>query len=175
MEKINSGNNLDSISTAETSSSQNNSTCVKCSLAIDGSNRYVALGNCNHRVVCSTCTLRMRSSNLGDQDLTCYDCKINLDHIVCTMSSQAFNKFHLPGNPGPDLIYDKKSRIFFPKDYYKSSVDSFWKFTCKKCNNEQTELNLFTKHLNQSHRQRICELCYRNNRHFHSEVEVFTS
>ena len=150
------------------------SNCMKCCQLIDGSSLYFAIGHCNHRTICSLCVLRMRTSNFGCQTWTCVECNSNLDHVVCTSSSKSFSKFQLPGNPGPDLTYDKKSRMFFPKDYYKATIEELWKFTCIKCGFGSADVDVFKKHIGQNHNESLCDLCLSSERIFHSEVITYT-
>jgi tetratricopeptide (TPR) repeat protein len=161
-------------STAESSSAVR-SNCSKCSLVIDGSARFYALGHCNHRTVCSVCSLRMRSSTFGETVFSCVECKVNLDCVVCTVSDQPFSKFQVPGNPGPDLQYDKKSRIFFPKEYFRTVVDKIWKFSCRHCQFESLDMDAFSKHMLSSHKQSVCQLCFKNNRQFPSEIDTYSA
>ena len=121
--------------------------CVKCREPLECEDRLPAFGHCNHKSACSLCYLRNRTQNLGEQDLTCIVCNVTLDHVVCSTSSQAFNRFQLPGNPGPDLTYDKKSRMFFPKMYNKSKVAPLWQYTCKVCDTEKPDLEALRLHL----------------------------
>jgi len=160
---------------AAESSSVARSNCSKCSLVMDGSSRYFSLGHCNHRLVCSVCTLRMRSSNFGETDLTCPECRQSLDCVVCTLSDQPFSKFQVPGNPGPDLQYDKKSRIFFPKEYFRTVVEKIWKFSCPSCQFDSPDIDLFSKHLQTSHKLSVCQLCFKNNRQFPNECDTYAT
>jgi hypothetical protein len=100
--------------------------CIICAEHIDGVSRLAAIGQCNHHGICTICYVRMRSLL---QDYTCPMCKSDLEHVIGVGPKQiaqgrvSFENYNIWGeDAGPELVFDHKSKMFFPKEYHKSAV-----------------------------------------------------
>lgn len=123
--------------------------------------------------VCSICFLRMRAIQ---RNFNCPSCKSNLENLVCSSSPDLdFGDFQIWGeSAGPDLVLDHKSRMFFPKDYYRSKVESLWVCKCKLCGQSKRDIKGLRAHVNGDHNLQICQLCVENRESFPSEHIYYT-
>jgi hypothetical protein len=116
----------------------NSKHCLICTNPFEANHRLRCIGICDHDDVCSICFLRLRS--LQDFD-SCPSCKQLLNYVICTDSATScFQDFIVKGGnsiipllKGPDYIYDQKSQIYFPAQYYQAVIQLLFIYKCTIC------------------------------------------
>jgi E3 ubiquitin-protein ligase ZNF598 len=99
-----------------------------------------------------------------------------MENVICTEDHNArFQTFTIWGeNAGPDFSYDHKSRVFFPKKYYKSKVEALWSAKCKECNSWKRDITALKKHVTADHDCLMCALCIEHKKVFPSEQIIYS-
>jgi hypothetical protein len=147
--------------------------CLICAFPFDDTERLPCFGVCGHKDVCSICFLRLRSLQ---RTFTCPVCVQGLENVICTSKPDAqYSDFTVWGdNIGPDFSWDQKSQMFFPKDYYKSKVETIWTCKCKICSQVRRDLKGLRAHLQADHNMHLCQLCIEFKQVFPSEQRVYS-
>lgn len=106
----------------------------------------------------------------------CPTCNQNLDHVICSeFPKESFDFTNIYGdNIGPDYVFDFKSRMFFPKDYYKSKIESLWMCKCPTCSTVKRDMKSLRGHVYGEHKMQICTLCVEHKQVFPSEHKIYT-
>jgi hypothetical protein len=111
------------------------------------------------------------------RNFECPTCKRTLDRIIVLKEKENknFEDFEIWGDSlGPDYIYDQKSQMLFPKDFYKKKVESLWLCKCNICNQTRRDLKQLRGHVSGEHNMQICSLCVENRHVFPSELTIYT-
>ena len=152
-------------------------TCIICTEPFSPQNLLSAIC-CNHRSVCSICFLRIRALQ---RNMGCPECKTNLDHVIClpcdgsSASEMSWSDFTIWGDScGPDFTLDPRSQIFFPKQYFRSKVESLWACKCSLCGQSKRDMKALKAHYNGDHNMHMCALCIEFKQSFPSEQKVYT-
>jgi hypothetical protein len=159
----------------------------------------LAFGRCNHTGVCSICFARMRGVL---RDSACPICKADLDVVLCSASVTDFRAIEIWGqDAGPEYSFDEKTKMFFPKKYYReqvssnideanhlflhllvcsfhslmSQITSLWTPRCSLCGQTRRDPESLRKHIMNEHNMMMCLLCIENLHCFPSEFKVYKS
>ena len=148
--------------------------CLICSEPFDKKERLRTLCVCGHDTVCSLCYLRVRALRRNFQ---CMTCKGELDAVICTeVDCVKFDDFTFWGefDIGPKYCFDAKSRVFFPKDYFRSNIEQLWLIRCKMCRQSKRDMKALQQHLASEHNMMLCLLCSEHRYVFPSEMRVYS-
>jgi hypothetical protein len=148
--------------------------CIICAHCIDGVERISALTVCAHsEPICSVCFLRIRSLQ---RKFHCPTCKRELENIICSSEpGRQYNDFTIWGeNVGEDYIYEQRSQMFFPKEYYREKVESLWQLKCRVCFQTRRDFKGLRGHLSADHNLQLCMLCIEHKQVFPAEQKVYT-
>jgi len=109
------------------------------------------------------------------QNMTCPQCKSQLDQVICSSSlSSSWDDFTIWGDDiGPQYLYDFKSQIFFPKEYFKHEIESLWILQCVICKKSKKDIKAMKHHLGTEHNLIVCMLCIENRHLFPSEFRAY--
>ena len=102
--------------------------------------------------------------------------KSDVENVICSDDPNAlFASFSIWGeNAGPDYIFDHKSRMFFPRKYYKNNVETLWSSRCKCCNTWNRDLKALKQHVAAAHDRIMCALCIEHKKVFSSEQIIYS-
>jgi hypothetical protein len=135
--------------------------------------RLRCYSNCAHCPdLCSICLIRIRSLQ---KKFNCPVCKISLPYIICSNEKNiSFSNFDIYGEScGPNHVFDPRSQMFFPKEYYKIQVEPLFTWKCQVCNTKKGDIHNMKKHLKIEHNLLVCMLCINNKQVFPSEQKVY--
>jgi hypothetical protein len=103
-------------------------------------------------------------------------CKTELENIVCPKgvlkpyaSFQVVGSEHLPG-----YTYNHKARMFFPKEHYKTHIETLWQCRCRQCNALKRDVKALKAHYAGEHNIIMCGLCMEHKHSFPSEERCYT-
>ena len=156
---------------------QNENLSNSCGICYEpfSSTRLFTVGACNHSGICSLCALRNRHLL---NDYTCSFCKQDMEYVVCTTRSDAqFHHFERWGDDlGAEFEFDCKSRMFFPKQYYKNEVCPLKQHVCPEpaCKVVFRDSKTLKKHLTTKHDKVFCDICVENKLIFPAEQLTYT-
>eukprot|EP01038_Epipyxis_sp_PR26KG_P014322 gene14322-19211_t len=148
--------------------------CIICAYPIDGVERMVGFGSCNHDNICSICYYRMRSIQ---KNLSCPNCKTELDVIICTdpVNPKRFHDYDNWGNSiGSDFIFDEKSRMYFAHVYHSSKIVPLNSIKCLICSATRRDIKSLRGHLSNEHNLTLCGLCIDHKQSFFCEFKCYT-
>lgn len=148
--------------------------CIICAYPIDNAERLPTLTICSHaEPICSICFLRIRSLQ---RQFHCPTCKRELDAIICCAEpGRQFGDFTVWGESiGPDFTYDQLSQMFFPKDYYRTRVETLRQIKCSVCPATRRDFRGLRGHLTNEHNLHLCMLCVENKQVFPAEQRIYT-
>ena len=159
----------------ESTSSQNapTFTCVVCSKEKE----LVAVGECDHRRVCSYCAMKSR---LHYNYKKCPICLKVLEIIfVCEFTDKTPYKTLITKK---DEFYEdeefEKCGIYYTTIEGKEEALHLRGFNCpiKNCHAESFEnINTLSEHLNKVHKRFYCEYCLKENKLFLSQMNIYNS
>lgn len=140
--------------------------CLICCEPID----YFSVGECEHRFVCSQCTLRRRGLY---KEMHCCICKQDLEKTIFSRSStKPFRSLKLSG-----MFFDETSKCYFEDQSHFEQAQKLWKFACpvcdKECEHPLASLSNLKKHL-KTHHMSYCDLCLQHRKIFLKEHKVYT-
>ena len=147
--------------------------CIVCCDPI----RYYAIGECNHTVCCSVCTMRLRIL-FGDR--TCVLCKHEQDRVVvCRDTHRKYADFQIYGDVAGGLIFDDVSNCFFDNKEHHDEMLALRQTACSegKCRSNVrrfANVGFLDKHLKKDHRLSVCKLCAEAKRMFPAELPRFS-
>lgn len=110
----------------------------------------------------------------------CPTCKSNLEHIICVAQDNdslqtVWTDYSIWGDScGPDFTLDPRSQMFFPKQYYRTKVESLWTCKCHLCGAVKRDMKALRTHYQAEHSLHLCELCIEHKQSFPSEQKVYT-
>lgn len=148
--------------------------CIICAFPIDSVSRYPTLTVCGHNeAICSICFLRIRSLQ---RNFHCPSCKRELDNIiVSTDPSKRFADYPMWGESiGEGFAYDALAQMFFPKEYYRNSIEPLRQLKCVVCSTSRRDYKAFKGHLHAEHNLHLCMLCVDHKQVFPAEQKVYT-
>ena len=134
----------------------------------------VCVGKCNHAVVCSLCTARLR---IIMKDFNCVMCKTEMEHVFVTKADQIkpFEDFQTWGDvAGPGLLFDARSKMFYEENCkaQKAKINSLQETHCgvAGCQTQEfTDVKSLNVHLRETHQKKVCELCWEHRQVFPME------
>jgi hypothetical protein len=117
--------------------------------------------------------MRMRALQ---RNMTCPNCKTELEQLVCSETpGLSFGQFTIWGeSAGADYDYDQKSRMHFPKTYYRNKIEPLWLCKCKVCQATRRDMKSLRGHVIGEHNMHMCALCLEHRQLFPSEFCVYT-
>ena len=71
-----------------------------------------------------------------------------------------FSALNLQNNP--ELYFDRRSKIYFPKEYYQNKVNYLSIYTCPVCNYQDMNVETYQQHLYSMHGLSVCQNCVMN-------------
>eukprot|EP01041_Mallomonas_annulata_P007254 gene7254-14790_t len=137
-------------------------------------NRLICVGECEHKGVCSICFYRLR---VLLKDFSCPMCKTSLEQVIAqgTQSTKRFDEFHIWGdNAGPEFTFDHKSKMFFNRAHYRTSIEPLMISQCLLCKSNHYDSKKLRIHVQSNHNMRMCQLCIENKQVFPSEHKIYT-
>ena len=140
---------------------------------------YVAIGPCNHALICAKCIIRQR---VLYKNRTCSLCKTEMDHFVVTSDVtrwkyEAWSDDIFGDICGGRLIRHSASDGFFDKNDEEilKSINTLLGFACGTCFDQSSNsVNQLEKHLLILHKLHMCQVCIATGRFFVSELRRFT-
>ena len=140
---------------------------------------YVAIGPCNHALICAKCIIRQR---VLYKNRTCSLCKTEIDHFVVTSDVtrwkyEAWSDDIFGDICGGRLIRHSASDGFFDKNDEEilKSINTLLGFACGTCfDRSSNSVNQLEKHLLILHKLHMCQVCIATGRFFVSELKRFT-
>ncbi len=103
-------------------------------------------------------------------------CKRPLDNVIATTMNNtlSYEDYQIWGaDQLPGFVYDQKSRMFFPPDYYKNTVETIWVCSCTICKVVKRDVKTLRMHMISSHNLHMCELCIDHKHVFPYEQKVY--
>lgn len=141
-------------------------TCQICYSKVHPKRQPLASIPCGHDEICGLCHLRIRYLH---EDKNCPICKTPNEQVVVG-GDKPFEEYNIWGDDlGSDFVYHDLSGMFFPKDYFHSSVRKLFRYDChvRDCSNRKFEsLRSLQDHLRKEHRLGLCQLCVDHKRDF---------
>lgn len=141
--------------------------CLLCANPISA----IALGECGHRVICSTCLLRLRWIMKKE---ACPVCKMPLENLFVTHDLKAKYEDQLANKAAliPDL---EDSKIFFDcqDEYERFKMMRGYICPIFDCKKDLHGLKGLDTHLKQNHNRTFCDLCFKHRLVFIGEQLVF--
>jgi len=134
-------------------------TCEQCNEFIDGTNRLSAYGQCNHRFHCSICMLSRR---VLAKNTACPTCSQACEVMVCTSARSAPPFATINTQANADLFFDRRSKMYFPKDYYHNKIVYLSVYTCPVCSYQDVNADSYQHHIFNLHSLGICQNCVLN-------------
>ena len=140
---------------------------------------YVAIGPCNHALICAKCIIRQR---VLYKNRTCSLCKTEMDHFVVTSDMtrwkyEAWSDDIFGDICGGRLIRHSASDGFFDKNDEEilKFINNLLGFACGTCfDRSSNSVNQLEKHLLILHKLHMCQVCIATGRFFVSELRRFT-
>eukprot|EP01125_Pyxidicula_operculata_P001310 TRINITY_DN11205_c0_g1_i1.p1 TRINITY_DN11205_c0_g1~~TRINITY_DN11205_c0_g1_i1.p1 ORF type:complete len:659 (-),score=173.58 TRINITY_DN11205_c0_g1_i1:62-2038(-) len=157
-------NNNSILSTITPHQAHDGPECLTCCEPIN----YFSIGQCNHKEICSVCSIRMRTLY---NDLTCPVCKETLEEVVYTKESNTkFQEFDKS-----KLDKDDKCNGLFDDDNYHKEVQKLWDLQCPKCTAEPFKTSKeLVNHIERTHKLSFCDLCFKFRRVFLHQQVLYT-
>lgn len=144
---------------------------------------YVSIGSCNHPLVCSLCSLKLR---ILEKDSHCIYCKTPQERVFFSSNKyRKYESFQTYGDiAGPDLIYDDDGEAFFDKA--GNGIQHHEKMLalrelrcgipdCEGNNSPFASKPKLDEHLLKNHKLHLCKLCWEFRRLFPMEQIRYTS
>lgn len=154
--------------------------CIICAESIDSENHLLALSSCVHNGlhICSICCLRIRSVQ---GNLHCPSCKVEIEYAICTKDpTLKYSDFEIWGDnkiDSPDkevYVFDNKSKMFFPKDYYYNVIKKLFVYQCPVCHETKRDYKSLRGHVFNEHQMQLCVLCAEFKQIFPSEHVIYS-
>jgi hypothetical protein len=140
--------------------------CLTCCEPV----RYFALGPCNHRDLCDTCSLRMRECY---KDHTCPLCKHAIEHVIYTRdTTKKYEEYD-----AAQLWYDELLQAYFEDEAHYTRVLQLWDFACPVCPAGKStfpSLLKLQKHVTSAHQLHYCEVCLKYRKVFVHEQKLYS-
>uniref|UniRef100_A0A6B2KZD3 RING-type domain-containing protein n=1 Tax=Arcella intermedia TaxID=1963864 RepID=A0A6B2KZD3_9EUKA len=129
---------------------------------------FHTVGECNHRAVCSLCSMKMRTLF---SDMECPICKISLDSVVYTKDVvKKYAEYDMRS-----LIYEKSFKAFFEDTIHLFESRKLWNFQCTLCGQSPLPtLKALKDHLSQVHKRFYCEICLKDRKVFLHEQVLYS-
>eukprot|EP01095_Lingulamoeba_sp_RSL-Kostka_P008954 TRINITY_DN3054_c1_g3_i1.p1 TRINITY_DN3054_c1_g3~~TRINITY_DN3054_c1_g3_i1.p1 ORF type:complete len:251 (+),score=68.70 TRINITY_DN3054_c1_g3_i1:132-884(+) len=138
--------------------------CLVCTEKIE----YFSIGDCNHTVICSECSLKMR---LLFNNRKCIVCKKELKTVIFTKhQNKKFKKFN---NIKKMAKVSSLGIRFEDKKIEKRTVE-FFKKKCKLCEKTFADKNQLKLHIEKDHDRHFCDVCLEYNNCFLIELPMYT-
>ena len=148
--------------------------CLICAESF-GKEHLRCVVSCGHNDVCAVCFLRLRALQ---RNFSCPSCKADLEAVICVeKDTDKFTDFSIWGDSiGPDHMYDERSKIFFPKQYFKAKVESLFACSCRvqSCRQTRRDMKSLRQHMLIDHKMNFCLLCIEHKQSFPAEQKVYT-
>jgi hypothetical protein len=131
---------------------------------------FFAVGDCNHREVCSLCSLRLRELYAENG---CPICKKPLTYVIYTRDgSKKFEEYDTK-----TLIYDDSLRVYFDSAEYHAEVKKLWLLQCPLCPPHVTppfsSFSKLQRHTQQTHGLVYCYVCIKYRKVFLHEQKLY--
>lgn len=131
---------------------------------------FFALGPCNHRDLCDTCSLRMRECY---KDNSCPLCKNSIEQVVYTRdTSKKYEEYDVK-----QMWYDDLLKAYFEDEAHYTKTLTLWDFVCPVCPDHKSKFNgLFAlqKHIKTAHQLYYCDVCLKYRKVFLHEQKLYS-
>lgn len=151
----------------DTSSNTNaDHVCIICAEPII----YSAVSPCNN-VTCHTCCLRQRALY---HKKTCLVCRTDHDDVIFTEKKTEDDSKYADFAAISRSLVDTEHNIHFTSEKVQADTAALLLQTCAECNEQFLLFEELSRHAQELHNKRYCDICAKHKRAFVSELTMYT-